>query len=82
MIVLGVDPGFSVTGWAIICRQGNKQMLLAHGFLPLPAKKELYERIGIFYEFFTSVKAAKPFALLVWMVQCAGWPGLHGSNFS
>ncbi|MEI7670322.1 MAG: crossover junction endodeoxyribonuclease RuvC [Pseudomonadota bacterium] len=53
MIVLGVDPGFSVTGWAIISKQGNKQTLIAYGFLPLPAKKELYERIGIFYDFFT-----------------------------
>ncbi|MFA5999038.1 MAG: crossover junction endodeoxyribonuclease RuvC [Candidatus Babeliales bacterium] len=53
MIVLGVDPGFSVTGWAIICKQGNKQTLIACGFLPLPAKKQLHERIGIFYEFFT-----------------------------
>ncbi|HSW76086.1 MAG TPA: crossover junction endodeoxyribonuclease RuvC [Candidatus Saccharimonadales bacterium] len=52
MIVLGVDPGFSVTGWAIISKQGNTQVLLAHGFLPLPTKKELHDRIGIFYEFF------------------------------
>jgi hypothetical protein len=53
MIVLGIDPGFSITGWAIISKQGNKQILLAYGFLPLPAKKHLHERIGIFYDFFS-----------------------------
>ena len=51
MIVLGIDPGFSVTGWAIISKQGQKQILLAHGFLSMSAKQTLQERVGIFYEF-------------------------------
>lgn len=55
IVVLGVDPGFSTTGWAITCKQGNKQILIAHGFLPLSSKKELPERIAIFYDFFSSL---------------------------
>ena len=53
MIVLGIDPGFSVSGWAIVCQQGSRQQLLAYGFLPMSSKFSLYERVGIFYEFFS-----------------------------
>ena len=53
MVVLGIDPGFSVTGWAIMSKQGTRQTLLAYGFLPLSPKQTLQERIGVFYEFFS-----------------------------
>ena len=52
MVVLGIDPSFTATGYAIVRQIGNKQQLLHHGYLALPANKELSERIGIFYEFF------------------------------
>ncbi len=51
MIILGIDPGFSITGWAIIHKQGSKQILLAHGFLSLSPQQTLQQRIGVFYEF-------------------------------
>lgn len=52
MIVLGVDPSFTATGYAIMQQQGNKQLLLHQGFISLPANKELSARIGLFYDFF------------------------------
>ena len=53
MIVLGIDPGFSFTGWAIISKQGTRQTLIAHGYLSLDSKQTLSQRIGVFYEFFS-----------------------------
>lgn len=53
MIVLGIDPGFTVTGFGILKKEGNKAFLLDYGFLKLPATKTLSERIGIFHAFFT-----------------------------
>jgi crossover junction endodeoxyribonuclease RuvC len=53
MIVLGVDPGFQVTGYGILKKDGNKAYLLDHGYLKLPASKSLVVRIGMFHDFFT-----------------------------
>lgn len=55
MIVLGVDPSFTATGYAILQQHGNKQQLLHFGYIPLPTSKKLDERIGIFYDFFTKI---------------------------
>lgn len=53
MIILGVDPGFQVTGYGILKKDGSKAYLLDHGYLKLPASKSLVVRIGIFHDFFT-----------------------------
>ncbi len=50
-VILGIDPGFHVTGFAILEKDGNKALLRDYGYLRLPAKKHLSERIGIFYAF-------------------------------
>lgn len=55
MIVLGVDPSYTATGYAIMQQQGTKQTLIAYGFLPLPSAKPMHERIGIFYDFFETI---------------------------
>jgi len=52
MIVLGVDPSFTATGYAVIQQQNNKQILIRSGFLPLPTSKQTHERVGMFYDFF------------------------------
>ena len=52
MIVLGVDPSFTATGYAIIKKESGRQFLIACGILPLPKGKEMHERIGIFHDFF------------------------------
>lgn len=53
MIVLGIDPGFQVTGFGILKKDGNKAYLLDHGYLRLPQQKSLVIRIGLFHDFFT-----------------------------
>ncbi len=52
MVVLGVDPGFRITGFGILKKEGNKSFLLDHGYLKLPPSKHLSERISIFHDFF------------------------------
>ena len=50
MIVLGIDPGFSVTGYSILQKEKNQIMMLDHGFLKLPISQSLDVRVGIFYD--------------------------------
>lgn len=52
MIVLGIDPGFTCTGFGIIKKEGNRAILLDYGYIPLPVKETLVVRIGIFNDFF------------------------------
>jgi crossover junction endodeoxyribonuclease RuvC len=52
MVVLGIDPGFSYTGYAIIQLHEGKAILCDYGYLALPSKHHLSERIGTFYTFF------------------------------
>lgn len=49
MIILGIDPGFSVTGFAIVKQENNKSYLIDCGYLQMSFKKSLSGRIGIFY---------------------------------
>lgn len=55
MVVLGIDPSFTASGYAIMIQQGNKQQLLHFGYINLPANKILSERIGLFYDFFQNI---------------------------
>lgn len=52
MILLGIDPGFSFTGYAVIKVEVHKSCLLDYGYLRLPQKKSLMERVGIFNDYF------------------------------
>ncbi len=52
MIVLGVDPGFSVTGFGIIKKHGQSLTILDSGALKLSTTAPLSERIGLFHDFF------------------------------
>lgn len=52
MIVLGIDPGFCVTGFGIVKKEGSKAFLLDYGYLKLPQKKHLSERISVFHDYF------------------------------
>jgi len=69
-IVLGIDPGLSISGFAIIERRGQCAYLLECGYLSLPASKSIAERISLFHDFFiqkisyfrvTSVALETPF---------------------
>ncbi|OQA34386.1 MAG: Crossover junction endodeoxyribonuclease RuvC [Candidatus Dependentiae bacterium ADurb.Bin331] len=52
MVILGIDPGFSITGFGVISNEMGKTILREHGYLKLPTTKSLPERIGIFHAFF------------------------------
>ena len=52
MVILGVDPGFSITGFGILKKEGGKSYLLNHGFLKMNPTKHLAERVAIFHDFF------------------------------
>lgn len=51
-VILGVDPGFSVTGYAILKKDAGKALLLDYGYLKMSSQKSLVERVGIFYNTF------------------------------
>jgi len=51
-VILGVDPGFSVTGFAILKKDLGKAFLLDYGHLKMSSTKSLVERTGIFYNLF------------------------------
>jgi crossover junction endodeoxyribonuclease RuvC len=53
MIVLGIDPGCRITGYAIAKKEGTKIFLLDYGFLRLGATYDMHVRIGVFHRFFT-----------------------------
>ncbi|MBA3953789.1 crossover junction endodeoxyribonuclease RuvC [Candidatus Dependentiae bacterium] len=52
MVVLGIDPGFTSTGFGILKKEGGKAFLLDYGCLNLPSCKPLDARIALFYDFF------------------------------
>ncbi|MCB9493567.1 MAG: crossover junction endodeoxyribonuclease RuvC [Epsilonproteobacteria bacterium] len=51
-ITLGVDPGFSVTGFGVMQRKPNGVQLLDCGYLKMRSSDSLVRRTGIFYHFF------------------------------
>lgn len=52
MVILGVDPGFRYAGFGVLKQEGAKSFLLDYGYLGLPQKKTLVERVGLFHAFF------------------------------
>jgi len=52
MIVLGIDPGFTVTGYSIVSKIKGKEVIIDAGYISLPATQSLQVRIGIFHDFF------------------------------
>lgn len=53
MIVLGIDPGFKVTGYGILKKEGNKSILIDYGCLKMKSTDVISARVGIFYNFFS-----------------------------
>lgn len=51
-VILGVDPGFHVTGYAILKKEGGKTFLVDCGYLKMSSSQPLSKRVGIFYDFF------------------------------
>lgn len=53
MIVLGIDPGFQVTGFSVVKKDMQKTTLIDCGYLKMNPSKHLAERVEIFHHFFT-----------------------------
>lgn len=53
MIVLGIDPGFTVTGYSLVTKIKGKETIIDSGYISLPASQSLQVRIGIFHDFFS-----------------------------
>ena len=53
MILLGIDPGFSVTGFGILKKQTGAVLLIDYGDLRMPSSKSLATRVRLFHDFFT-----------------------------
>ena len=51
-VVLGVDPGFSVTGYAIISKDSQRVAVLDCGYLKMSPQQALSRRVGQFYQTF------------------------------
>lgn len=49
-IMLGIDPGFTVTGFALLKKANNKTNLIDAGYLKLPASESLPVRIKLFHD--------------------------------
>lgn len=52
MVVLGVDPGFHVTGYAVLKKETGVAYLIDYGCLKMRSTDHLSIRTGQFYEFF------------------------------
>ena len=52
-VVLGIDPGFSVTGYCVVVHHNNQILLVDYGHLSMPSSKDLVERVGIFHALFS-----------------------------
>jgi crossover junction endodeoxyribonuclease RuvC len=53
MIILGVDPGFSATGYGVIRQEGSRLFLIDCGVLKMSSSQPIAKRIGIFHDFFS-----------------------------
>ncbi|KKP35433.1 MAG: Crossover junction endodeoxyribonuclease RuvC [candidate division TM6 bacterium GW2011_GWF2_32_72] len=53
MVILGIDPGFTASGFGILKKEAsNKIYLLDYGYLKMSSSKPLHERVGFFYDCF------------------------------
>lgn len=48
--ILGIDPGFSFTGYAIVKKENGKTYLVDYGYFKLPPSKSLVERVAMFHD--------------------------------
>lgn len=52
MIILGIDPGIRITGYAIARVGGGKTSIFDYGYLPLDGKTSVAARTKSFHDFF------------------------------
>jgi len=52
LIILGIDPGLHISGYAVIKKNGSQIILIEHGFLKMNPTKSIPERILEFHSYF------------------------------
>jgi crossover junction endodeoxyribonuclease RuvC len=52
MIILGIDPGLSITGYGIMKKHGSQTTVIDYGAVRFSSNNPLQVRIGQFYAFF------------------------------
>lgn len=52
MTILGIDPGWHITGYGILRKDERAVVLLDYGYLSMSTSKTLIERSGTFHDFF------------------------------
>ncbi len=61
MIILGIDPGFAITGYGVIEQQGSKFKYITHGAITTEAGMEFSKRLEITHkELDAIIKKYKP----------------------
>ena len=55
MIVLGIDPGTTITGFALMEKRDRKVFILDYGYIKMSSKKPIPERICIFHDHFEKI---------------------------
>lgn len=58
MIILGLDPSLSCTGWGVIRHEGTRLTHLANGQLPSDPKAPMAERLAVLHAGIAAVIAA------------------------
>lgn len=58
MIILGLDPSLSCTGWGIISAEGSRITHVANGQVPTPPKAPVPERLAVLQHALAAVIAA------------------------
>lgn len=57
MLILGLDPSLSCTGWGVVAKDGNRLTHIANGQIPTDAKLPLAERLVLLDRELTDVIA-------------------------
>ena len=54
MVILGIDPGFGVTGFGVIKKESGLVMLMDFGYLRMSSSHSLTSRVSTFHDFFVA----------------------------
>jgi crossover junction endodeoxyribonuclease RuvC len=66
MRILGIDPGFAITGWGLIEKQGSVRAILSHGVITTPQDMDFEKRLVILnQEISTLLNTHKPHACAI-----------------
>ncbi len=66
MTIMGIDPGFAITGYGVVEYKGNKFSVLDYGVITTKAKQEFHKRLMIVNEELTVLmKRFKPEAVSI-----------------